>query len=66
MFDLKIYKNPDAYQWTKFFLEQNPKVNVDEETMFIWFSNAMGAMHDYLVDPPNKEVVYEDWCNDNK
>lgn len=66
-FDISIYKTPDALKWARFFKEQNPQSNIDEDTMYMWFSNAMGAMHDYLIDPPNQNVTYEDmWCNDNK
>ena len=45
-YDMSIHSNPDAAAWTKFFREKNPDCNVDDQTMFGWFANAMMAMHD--------------------
>ena len=47
--DLSIHTNPDAKDWVKFFRECNPDCNVPDDLMLTWFSNAMMAMHDYLV-----------------
>lgn len=64
-YDLRIYRNPDALDWAKFFIEQEPDANIDEEKMFVWFSNAMGAMHDYLLDCSKKGEEHELYTNDN-
>lgn len=66
-YDLRIYYNPCALDWAKFFIEQEPNANVDEETMFVWFSNAMGAMHNHMLGCA-KEVeneLSENHKNDN-
>lgn len=47
-YDMSIHENPDAAAWARFFMEQNPGVNVSEEIMHGWFANAMMAMHDHL------------------
>ena len=46
-YDMTIHNNPDALAWTRFFRETNPDCNVDDETMFCWFANAMMAMSDH-------------------
>ena len=46
-YDMTIHDNPDALAWTRFFRETNPDCNVDDETMFCWFANAMMAMSDH-------------------
>lgn len=53
-YDLNIHTNPDAREWSKFFIqtiqEQNLKIqDIDEEFMLGWFANAMMAMHDHLI-----------------
>lgn len=66
-YDLRIYANPNALDWARFFLEQHPDANVDEETMFTWFANAMGAMHDYLLDCAKQGAEnHDEHDNDNK
>ena len=52
-YDLSIHTNPDAVVWAKFFMEtmkNNPDYKIDEEIMIGWFSNAMMAMHDHLMN----------------
>ncbi len=52
-YDLSIHTNPDAVAWAKFFMEtmeNNPDYKIDEEIMIGWFSNAMMAMHDHLMN----------------
>ncbi len=52
-YDLNIHTNPDARAWAKFFMEtvnENPNYVIDEEIMIVWFSNAMMAMHDHLLN----------------
>jgi len=44
-YDMSIHSNPDAAAWTKFFREKNPDCNVDDQTMFGWFANAMMVMN---------------------
>jgi len=53
-YDLSIHQNPDAVEWAKFFITSMQKNkwtidDIDEELMSGWFSNAMMAMHDYLI-----------------
>jgi len=36
----------DAEKWTAVFYQINPDCNVDKETMFGWFANAIMAGHD--------------------
>ena len=47
MYDMTIHDNPDALAWTRFFMETYPACNVDDQTMFGWFANAMRAMYDH-------------------
>jgi len=46
-YDMTIHTNPDARAWANFFYESNP--DLTDVDMVAWFSNAMMAMHDYLV-----------------
>lgn len=39
--------NDDAWKWATAFCQCNPSVEVDEETMMIWFANAIERSHDY-------------------
>ena len=48
-YDLSIHRNPKADAWVEFFRKCNHDCNVSDEMMMIWFSNAMMAMHDFLV-----------------
>jgi len=51
-YDLSIHRNPDARAWAKLFMETWHKIGrpePSEEWMFIWFANAMMAMHDHLT-----------------
>lgn len=45
-YDMSIHSSTDAREWTDFFFETHPTCNVNKETMFGWFANAMTAMHD--------------------
>ena len=58
-YDMSIHSNPSAMAWTKFFRECRPECNLDDETMFGWFANAMMAMHDhiYQTSPPTREPL---------
>lgn len=50
-YDLSIHRNPDARAWAKLFMETWHKIGrpePSEEWMFIWFANAMMAMHDHM------------------
>lgn len=47
---MSIHTNPDATAWVKFFREMNPDCNVPDDVMIGWFTNAMMAMHDYLLN----------------
>ena len=60
MYDMTIHDNPDALAWTRFFMETHPSCNVDDQTMFGWFANAMRAMHDHTcrnTSPPKREPL---------
>jgi len=48
-YDMSIHTNPSALAWVKFFRENNPDCNVDDDIMLGWFANAMMAMHDHLT-----------------
>jgi hypothetical protein len=51
-YDMSIHTNPDAVAWAQFYcktIKENPEIVIDESYMIAWFSNAMMAMHDYLV-----------------
>ena len=48
-YDLSIHHNPDAHEWAKFFMKCNPEINIEEDVMVGWFSNAMMAMHDHVL-----------------
>jgi len=59
-YDMTIHDNPDALAWARFFRETNPDCNVDDNTMFGWFANAMMAMHDHTrrnYAPPKREPL---------
>ena len=58
-YDMSIHRNPSAMAWTKFFKECRPECNLDDETMFGWFANAMMAMHDhiYQTSPPKRKPL---------
>ena len=45
-YDMSIHSSTDAREWTDFFFKTHPNCNVDKETMYSWFANAMMAMHD--------------------
>jgi hypothetical protein len=62
-YDMSIHDNPGALAWTRFFMETYPACNVDDQTMFGWFANAMMAMHDHTcrnTAPPTREPLSED------
>jgi hypothetical protein len=44
-YDMSIHSSTDAREWTDFFFKTHPNCNVDRETMFGWFANAMIAMY---------------------
>jgi len=63
MYDRTIHDNPDALAWTRFFMETHPSCNVDDQTMFGWFANAMMAMLDHTcrsIAPPKREPLSDD------
>lgn len=54
-FNLRIYYDPSPLHWAQFFVEQNPNLHIDEEAMFIWFSNAMEAAKEKEI--PEERVL---------
>jgi hypothetical protein len=63
MYDMTIHDNPDALAWTRFFMETHPSCNVDDQTMFGWFANAMMAMLDHTCRStalPKREPLSDD------
>lgn len=61
-YDMSIHSNPSAIAWTKFFRECRPECNIDDDTMFGWFANAMMAMHDHIYQtrPTKREPLSEE------
>jgi hypothetical protein len=45
-YDMSIHSSTDAREWTDLFFKSHPNCNVDKETMYGWFVNAMIAMYD--------------------
>ena len=51
-YDMSIHSSTDAREWTDFFFKTHPNCNVDRETLFGWFANAMMAMYDNKQNEP--------------
>ena len=62
-YDINIHTNPDAVVWAKFFIETTKDMDIkvfrDEGYMLVWFSNAMMAMHDHLI---NQTIIKATGC----
>ena len=48
-YDMSIHSNPNAYDWSTFFVRTFPGLADKQELMHGWFANAMMAMHDFLT-----------------
>lgn len=65
-YDMSIHTNPDAMAWVRLFRECNPDCNVPDDSMLMWFSNAMMAMHDHLKGGGPLNGDHAQWLLDNE